>query len=814
MREELSAPLPEQALAYFRRPRGHFWRWVEEGKVIEWRNSNTICYREELARVLRSLTAQGLPALAPVLLLLAACADTWPAASGGEQVLENLLKQTPVTPTDPSPAQLERRLQQVLNFMAVIRALPPALRSDVSKLHLFREVFQAPTPQLQTDLSSAVLVEWDSGRLDEQLYYSGEYLTRQRLWQELDCLAQALDRFPTPDLLALRLRTGLDKVPEPLPAPEPLVELLNQPSELFDQLAQDQRTAGLAHLTRHLVASLRIPMHLQGASTQPLGGVADITNRGNFDQLLLSELAHDDVSFVARLVNNEALYLRREEPPRPQARPHVLLLDTTLRLWGTPRAFGLAAALAWAQQAQMPRSRAVVTAYALGGQDFTPLDLTSFEGVVESLSQLDPALHCGAALHAFGKRQALSEATDYLLITEAQVVQQADFSQQLAATQPALRFLLTVDRSGALELYEYSNGHRTLVSTTRYDLDELLFATRVRRPLRPATPLKSPAFLQCVPAPLYFPTTGLRMSGRNTFYRPALGVLGISETRRVLYWPSKATGARELLPAIEAGTYYFGTDEATYIAVLVSGPGLLRVYFFTTTTEEVELVELEAELDKSEQEVKVAFKDDCYHVRRLSSTLVFDCQQRVVKERRAAAFPTTTFTSFRTDFGHLKRFINSGYNALHRVKQILVNSLGELVIEGHQLRLIGYSQTLTHGLQLMSIPSTQPWSTRSTATLADTVALPSNEQVLLRRFTWPDGSEAVVDSRGLLHLRSADATLPELTVLLVLGHPTAAWAADGTVTGSTYFTGPNPTQHLPPAEFYRQYLQRFTAPLV
>jgi hypothetical protein len=814
MREEPSVLLPEQALAYFRRPRGHFWRWVEAGKVIEWRNSNTICYREELARVLRSLTAQGWPALTPVLLLLAACADTWPVESEGEQVLENLLQQTPVAPTDPSPAQLEQRLQQVLNFMAVVRALPPALRTDVPKLHLFREVFRDPTPQLPADLARAVLGEWDSGRLDEQLYYSGEYLTRQWLWQELECLAQALTRFPTPDLLALRLRTGLDQVPAPLSLSEPLIESARHPVELFDQLAQDQRTTGLAHLTRHLMAALRIPMQLQGAGDQPLGGIADITNRGNFDQLLLSELAHDDVSLLARLVNNEALYLRREEPPRSQGRPHVLLLDTTLRLWGTPRAFSLAAALAWTQQAQEPRSRVAVAAYALGGQDFTLLDLTSFDGVVEALSQLDPALHCGAALQAISQREPLGAAADYLLITEAQVVQQPAFSQLLAAAQPTLRFLLTVDRSGTLTLYEYINGYRTLVSTTRHDLEELLFTTRVRRPLRPATPLKSPAFLQCVPAPLYFPTTGLRMSGRNTFYRPGLGILGITETRRVLYWPSKATGARELLLAIEAGTYYFGTDEATYIAVLVSGQTLLRVYLFDTATQEVELVELEAELDQPEQEVKVAFEDNCYHVRRSGSTLVFDCQQRVVKERRHAAFPATTFTSFRTDFGHLKRFINSGYNALHRVKQLVVNSLGELVIEGHQLRLIGYSQTVTHGLQLMSIPSAQPVVARSTATLADTVALPSNEQVLLRRFTWPDGSEAVVDSRGLLHLRSADATLPELTVLLVLGHPTAAWAADGTVTGSTYFTGPNPPQHLPPAEFYRQYLQRFTAPLV
>ncbi|HET9502184.1 MAG TPA: hypothetical protein VFO93_01495 [Hymenobacter sp.] len=817
-----SRSVSDLALHYFLRPRGHFWRWVEEGKVIEWRNSNTLCYREELARVLRSLTAQGFPPLAPVLLLLAACSDSWPRASGGVAVLENLLVNTPAAPDDPALGQLKQQLHEALCFMGVVRMLPLSLRSDVPKLHLFREVFQAQAPHLSAEASHEVLVEWDSGRLDEVFFYSGVFLTLRRFSQELDCLAQAYQRFPTTEQLALRLRTGLDQLPPPLPTPEPPAAP-DQPLSLLDQLSQDQRTAGLANLAQHLVAALHVPLHARGASDQPLGGVADITNRGNFDRLLLSELAHDDLTLTARLVNNEALYLRREEPPRPQARPRAVLLDTTLRLWGTPRVFGLAAALAWAYHAQLPRTRAALTAYALGGQASTPLDLDSVAGVVQALGCLDPALHCGPALAALGLGQPQAAGTDYLLVTDAEAAQQPALSQQLAAAQPGLRFLLTVSRTGTLELFEYQNGHRTLLSTSQYDLDELLTKRPTKRLVKPLPPLVGPAFLRCVPPPLFFPTPSLRLSKQNALFRLRLGALAITDTRRVLHWPDRTTGARELLPAIEAGTYYFGTDKYSEAYVLVHAPGLLRVYCFNLLEGGVELIDLAQELGEAEQVIGVVFEDNCYYVRRssgppaskwLGSTLVFDCQQRAVRERHDAAFPIVHESKLRPDFGNFKRFINNGYSVFHRISHVGVSEAGELLVDGYALRLKSVSDALAHQLYFLSRTDADANpSPHAKATAADIAPADASATALSRRFAWPDGSEAIVDARGLLHLRSADARVPELTVLLVLGQPTAAWAANGTVAGSAYFTGHSPAQPLAPAEFYQQYIQRFTAPL-
>jgi hypothetical protein len=794
-----SPPVLSLMLSYFQQPRSHFWQWAEEGRFVEWHNGNTISYREELNLVLRAVVEQGLPPLAPVLLLLAACADTAPATAGQAPVLDSLLHDLPPAADDPDPTLLRRCLVQAIGFMVVVRALPPALRTGEPKFHLFREAFLDQVPQVQADLASTVLDGWNSGRLDKRLLRPTGHLTRRTALQELDCLAQAFHRFPTTEQLALRLRTGLNQLPVPLPAPEPPAAP-DQPLSLFDQLAQDQRTASLAHLTQHLVAALHIPMHTRGAG----------------DQLLLSELAHDDLALTARLVNNEALYLRREEPPRPQARPRVVLLDTTLRLWGTPRVFGLAAALAWAYHAQLPRTRAALTAYALGGQASTPLDLDSFEGVVQALGCLDPALHCGQALAALGLDQPAAAGADYLLITDAQSAQQPALSQQLAAAQPDLRFLLTVDRAGTLELFEYQNGHRTLVSTSSYDLDELLAARprRTQRPLKPLPPLVGPAYLRCVPAPLYFPTTSLRLAGRNALFHQRLGGLAITDTRRVLYWPDRTTGARELLPAIEAGTYYFGSDAEAEAYILVSGPGLLRVYCLGLREGIVELIDLADELDEPEQVLRVAFKDSCYYVRRADSTLVVDCRQRAVLGRRDAAFPYHHPVGLLPDFGNFKRFINNGYSVFHRISHVGVNAAGELLVDGYALRLRHVALPLTHELQFLSrTDADSNPSPRAKATAADIAPAEADATPLTRRFAWPDGSEAIVDTRGLLHLRSADASVPEMTVLLIIGQPTAAWAADGTVAGSPYFTGHHPAQQLAPADFYQQYLQRFTAPL-
>lgn len=56
----------------------------------------------------------------------------------------------------------------------------------------------------------------------------------------------------------------------------------------------------------------------------------------------------------------------------------------------------------------------------------------------------------------------------------------------------------------------------------------------------------------------------------------------------------------------------------------------------------------------------------------------------------------------------------------------------------------------------------------------------------LSEAVWPNGSRAVLDSRGLLHLQSSDESVPELSVVLAEGELTV-WCSDATQFGNKYF---------------------------
>lgn len=810
------------ALNYFQAPRGYFWRWAEKGEVVEWLMGPTICYREELHAVLDKLVVDSLPPLGSVLLVLAACSESWPNIAASVDFFR-IIKELELEPDTENELLAARDV--AVGFLRRIHALPQELRTGPAKLHLIREVllgsqaadlepvYSGVPPTAEASQRLLVLAEWTSGRLDLALTKPGDVVESDEIGWDLKYFRRASQRFPTTEALALYLRTGLDKLPEPLPKPPlPEPEPEPEPTDLLDQLGQDARTHGLALLTRRLTAALRIPLHTHAASEQPLGGVADISNRGAFDRLLLSELAQDEDMLLARLAGNEALYLRREAPPTPDPHPHVILLDTTLRLWGVPRVFGLAAALAWTRQPRPARRATPVVACALGGQTATDLDLSSFDGVVQALERLDVAAHAGPALLEFLGTPAATGA-DCLLITAAELLSQPDFGAALAEARLRLRYLLTVDRSGELQLYEYRHGQRQLLSTTRYDLDELLFAPMPtpRRPRRPGRP-GEPAYLAQQPAPLYFPSASLKVNPKTAFFHPKLGLLAVNEQQRVLFYPDRQFGARELLAVIEAGQYHFGYDDgATVYGLVEAAERQLVFYALDTATGAVERTELAEAHPLNHPLTLVAYLAGCFYLRFGSNlsidVTVFDCRRRHVVVRHHGPMPKPAQPGFHMDRGQLKQHVNNGYSVLQNVQRLGLSPTGELTIDGRALRLWQYPQGQSQHLRLLPLAPDE----RAQRTIERSHGTPllDNPQLWLGHFTWPDGSRAWIDSRGLLHLRSADPTVPEITVVLIVELPTAAWAADGTVCGPAYFTGAQPALSVTPVQFYRQYIQRF-----
>ncbi len=780
-------------LDYFTPPPGHFWKWCDNGEAVEWRlQGETICYTADLMNVLRGLTDIGLPPLGTVLILLAACQEREDSTK-----LDSYIRML----SEVSKTQFGRafRIHPLARTMLrQVQTLPSDLRTGNSRIHLIREILdteatKSRATQVPPELVQAVLDEFSSGRTDRSVFQERRESGKQFLLIEIIPLAFACRKFPEPNSLEEHLRTGLPAPPVPaeLPLPEP------GPIDLLDELEDDPKTMGLARLARRMLAALNIPMHARGASDLPIGGVADISNRGDFDRLLLSELAHDDLTLTARLVNNEALFLRREEPPANLDRQRTILVDTTLKMWGVQRVFALSTALGFARNS---RHVTAIRAFALGGSRHEEIDLKSKAGVMAALEQLDSALHCGNALGQFFAKAPRTDNEDYVLISDAEAMRDESFQAAFSEIRQRLRFLVTLHRDGSLEFFEFVQGRGKLIGKPKFDLDALLFAPpkSSQKPALLAGPRQWPAFFQRVPPPLFFPLTAVRMTRQNTCFDKDFGVVVVTDHQRVLHWPKDRSGALELAPFIESGQYVIGFSKYGEIFILVHHTvgGALYLYHFNGPGNVAKTDFPEGFAGAS----AVAYDQGKFYIQISKDIQMIDA----ATGQKAGVFlePDPIFGYYqrrlaRINFYDIKQFIRHTYSTIQRVKSIYITSFGELCVDNHYLRLLDQDHL--------------KWDAGAVAESrnVDAGALPENAQSLLYERTWPNGSRAIADSRGFLHLIPAGKDLPEVTIVLIANAMTAAWASNSATCGSNLFINDPTSKHLPAAEFYDKYIKSF-----
>jgi hypothetical protein len=128
--------------------------------------------------------------------------------------------------------------------------------------------------------------------------------------------------------------------------------------------------------------------------------------------------------------------------------------------------------------------------------------------------------------------------------------------------------------------------------------------------------------------------------------------------------------------------------------------------------------------------------------------------------------------------------ISKSVNLRRHFRNIGVTDDGQLALLSRKERLIVLS---ANSNQLVFRDQDRNYAARSAVQKFHTTSAPSG--YLLEVATWENGSRAWLDSRGLLHLRSSDASIPELTLVLHEGL-VAGWCSNGRTFGNRYFVGP------------------------
>ena len=783
---------------YFQAPNDYFWRWGDNGEVLEWVNGSTICYRDDVIDLLKELSAKRLPSFSSILLLLSVCKKEFT----NHEIFLLLRGQE-----KSKDGKLYSFIEDAIAFLHVVNALPAELKTGRARMHLIQEVLcghDFPFPQINV---KDALHELDSGRIDQLVIQKKDEITKEEFTTDLLYFCNALKKYPTTESLALKLRTGLDVLPKPA---EIFLPEIATP-DLLDQLAEDPKTIGISRLARRLVAALNIPMHSAAGGDQSYGGITDITNRGSYDKLLLSELAHDNDLLMARLVNNEALYFRREQPPDDPKRQRTILLDTTIKMWGIPKVFGLSAALAFTHNT---KHNEIVESYALGGEVYTEIKLDTKEGVINSLEMLDHSLHCGIALQNVIDEFSTNEYNEFIFITEEKIFNTPAFHVAISEVKEALGFILTVNRAGNISFYECKRGRTKLISTAKLELEELLFAAPKIAKTKIEPPGGNiPAFLLQLRPPLLFPRVKIKLVENKIFDMPNSGIVVINENQRVLFIPHKENGAYELINYIEKGSYFFGLSspgvetDTLFILVKNHQRKFLKFYRVDLESNVASSVNLSNEIQSARD---IVFKDNRCYIRTDYASFSCDCfSGKVIDKKNYDGFPEIfkpVAPGFTPEAAHerLKDFLRPYDSAMYKVRQMYISSKGQLVIGNYTMELSWNAQYFR-----INENTTTEESIHSSEEISQSRSGLQNRNIKLITRKWKDGSEAVIDTRGLLHLKSSDPAIPEITIVLVVARFTACWAADGVAAGDPYFIDKNRVDTITAKEFYDGYIQRF-----
>jgi len=561
-----------------------FWRWSPDIEALEWSDGTAIAFYEEIHAVVETLGTRPLPPFEAIVILLAACQYNWKnndrfqiiVGYAGSLDQERLRTQLPdewrkllLEKLDGAHTLL-REKQGTADFKRSIAERFFESRPKRDNLAATKEILE----QLQKGIPALVLSEKGDG--DALKTRTDAFITSVRCLLGGDLAANAYE-------VQMRIDTGLSEIPEPtefeddpeLPDVERLRRLLNYTATTGEELG------GIAQVAQDLMAAVHLPRAIAEPDLMPLGGFSDISNRGPLDRLLITELAHDDETLAVRVALNEALYLRRESPPKTPQRRRALLIDTGIRLWGVPRVFAISVALALAATAE---KLSTISAYRTNDGSITESDLLTREGLIEHLKALDPLPHpADAAIEFLDLWDDETDGVDPVLVTHAKVLTDPKFRQRVRErlTDEPL-YVATVDNAGRYELHAFTAAGQKLLQQAKIDLDKLIGSGKGDKEdselLRDDFDPDLPSILSMSEFPLRTPH---QFDPQRSTYHPDVGVVTHTRDGRLLLWDKRRCGARILSSEIPRGkvVWVHIEPEESAIHLLVQAEGFILFTF-------------------------------------------------------------------------------------------------------------------------------------------------------------------------------------------------------------------------------------------
>jgi hypothetical protein len=442
---------------YFQTYGNYFWEWEDGGEVLAIPNESTIAYRGFIADILEKLAPNGLPPFGSLLLAIIA---TNPNGSGSLNCICSMLN-------DKLNEQELAVMKEAISFLKLLAELPAQYKAGKNRILVYQAIFERCHNILSTKNSVQLYERFSTIKDIDENFSSLNEFHREVFRKDFRCVALLGARFRDCNSIIESI-AALPNLPDIELSPEETEPEEFPKKDFIEMLIANAKTFHAGSLIKHIWGGLNIPAHSTLPSQQPMGGVADLTNKGDFDKLLISEFAHEDIVFLSRLANNEALFIRREVPPISNDRSRVLLIDVSLKNWGTPKTVAFAVMLAIARH---PKTRIPCSIFALG-ESFHPMPIDTIDNIIAGLQVLDGTLHSGHGLEAYFKANPPSDSSEVFLITERSTVRHPEMMRALTIHKD-ISYLIYTDTEGTIDVYKNQQNSKRHLQHLKVPLEKI-----------------------------------------------------------------------------------------------------------------------------------------------------------------------------------------------------------------------------------------------------------------------------------------------------------------------------------------------------
>jgi hypothetical protein len=717
-----------RSFSYFIRNENYFWTLEEDGDVIAIRGGDTIAYSEFVIRMLEDLADQGLPPFGSLLLAIIATNQSTNDLVGQVQTL------TRRSINGEIQGHTENRLNvldETVRFLNLLASLPVKYTTGKMRVQLFQLLFADCHGKLSKEVSrqivSGINQLKETGNQKVLRTLSGEdKMGGVNIYEEFRCIALLLRKFPDTKTLIDKL-AGIPEIEEPVLEEEKEKAV---PGDFIESLMDHPTTFPVGALVRSLWSGMSIPIHHSLPSAQPMGGFSDLSNKGDLDKLLVSEFAGDDWMFLSRLANNEALYLHRETPPGADQMERIILIDVTLKSWGTPKVLAYAILLAIAKH---PKTDIHCTAYAVGN-DLYPVAVDTVDEVIQSIQMVDGALHPAAGLIKFFERSPAGK-TEVFFIAPEDSMRHPAIQKVISDHYSSFKYWVTVSQEGKIIFYRNQHKGRKLIQQLNLPLDKLWEQGKRRRRPEPADTGELPQ--DKLPVPILFPPP---KSAKKFFISSDLDLFAVTKERNLFrHRQGEMKGWELVFDEVQSG--------ASLFAMGPNENGRQLFLCFKTHNRELTVYQLDTGESKSalfNEWAPSSFADfffftGAFHYIRDGYVWRITYEQELNIEKMeifSAQRVSDHYHELQGEAMKGKAGIPLNWSVLKNIHHIFINQQGNLVFNKHELVLsqAGHIQLLSAARESRSIAASSEWNSAR------------NE------FTFPGGSKIRVLRSGMIVL--------------------------------------------------------------